>query len=103
MTGLLELAIRVVALATRLPTITVRAVSPMTEPLTPVDKTTSSITKFLALVSVWHLWLPVVGATSLVIESPAPIAIEVSPATGLLALADRVESPNIGPLTSIME
>ena len=54
-TGPLELAIRVVALATRLQTIIVKEVSPMTGPPTPVDKSLSSITRPPALVVMWHL------------------------------------------------
>ena len=54
-TGPLELAIKVVALATRLQTITVKEVSLMTGPPTPVDKSSSSITRPPALVVMWRL------------------------------------------------
>ena len=54
-TRLLELIVRVVALVTGLPTITIGAVSPMIEPPTLIDKTTSWVTGPPALVAVQHL------------------------------------------------
>jgi len=53
--GQLELAIRVVASATGLPTFIVGVVSLVIKPPTPVDKTTSSVTKPLASVMAWLL------------------------------------------------
>ena len=56
--GPLELAIRVVASGTRLPTFTVRLVSLVTGPSTLVNKMTSSIIEPPTLVMAWHLWTP---------------------------------------------
>lgn len=56
MIGPLELVVRVVDLATRLPMITVGAIYLVTELPTPVAKMTSSVTRPLVLVVVWHLW-----------------------------------------------
>ena len=56
MTGLMELIIRVVVLAIGLPTITIEAISLVTKPSTPIDKTMSLATRPLALVAVWLLW-----------------------------------------------
>ena len=55
MTGPLKPAIRVVALVTRLLTITIGAISLVTRLPTSVDKMMSSITGPLALVAVRHL------------------------------------------------
>ena len=58
MTRSLELAVRMVAPTTGLPTISIRAVSPVIGPSTPVDKMMSSITRYSVPVAVRHLWPP---------------------------------------------
>ena len=55
-TGPLEAAIKVVALTTRLPKITVEMVSSVIGLPTPVDKMVSLVTRPLALVVVHCLW-----------------------------------------------
>ena len=56
--GPLELTIKVVASGTRLPMFTMRLVSLVIGPLTPVNKMTSSIIEPPTSVMAWRLWTP---------------------------------------------